>query len=99
MTALLPSEIEPWLDRWLGNGWTARPLAGDASVRAYFRVIDAGRRSWILAWYPDEVRDQLTRFLRAYEAVAPWATLPEVVHSCDVAVLQEDVGDASRSRS
>lgn len=47
----------------------------------------------MLAWYPEEVRAQLARFLGAYEAVAPHGRVPEVLQSCDVAVLQHDVGD------
>lgn len=95
MTTVFPSDVQPWLDRWLGGGWNARPLAGDASVRAYFRVTDRDGRSWIVAYYPEEVRDQLTRFLRAYEAVEPWARLPKVVQACELAVLQQDVGDTT----
>jgi aminoglycoside/choline kinase family phosphotransferase len=71
----------------------ARPLAGDASVRAYYRVTAPDGRTWILAYYPEEVRGQLARFLSSYEAVAPHARLPEVLQHCDVAVLQHDVGD------
>ncbi|HEX7809415.1 MAG TPA: phosphotransferase, partial [Thermoanaerobaculia bacterium] len=41
----------------------------------------------------EEVRGQLARFLASYEAVAPHARLPEVLHHCDIAVLQNDVGD------
>jgi aminoglycoside/choline kinase family phosphotransferase len=89
----LPSEAAPWLDRWLGPGWSARPLAGDASVRAYYRVTGGDGRNWILAYYPEEVRGQLARFLAAYDALAPYGPLPEVVEHCDVAVLQRDVGD------
>lgn len=93
MTSSVPHDVEPWLDRWLGSGWSARPLAGDASYRAYFRVTDANGRTWILAYYPEEVRDQLTRFLGAYETVAPHARLPRLEHACEVAALQQDVGD------
>ena len=34
----LPAEAAQQLNQWLGPRWSARPLAGDASVRAYFRV-------------------------------------------------------------
>ena len=47
----------------------------------------------MLAWYPEEVRAQLHRYLGATEAVAPHVRVPEVLQSCDVAVLQYDVGD------
>ncbi|HUR81577.1 MAG TPA: phosphotransferase [Thermoanaerobaculia bacterium] len=89
----VPGEAASWLDRWLGRGWSARPLAGDASVRAYFRVTAADGRTYMLAWYPEEVRAQLRRYLGATEAVAPHVRVPEVLHACDVAVLQHDAGD------
>ena len=34
----LPSAAADSLTEWLGEGWSARPLAGDASARAYYRV-------------------------------------------------------------
>jgi N-acetylmuramate 1-kinase len=89
----LPPEASTHVDEWLGQGWSAQPLAGDASVRAYYRITAADGRTYMLAWYPEEVRAQLTRFLEAYETVAPHGRLPEVLHHCDVAVLQSDVGD------
>lgn len=89
----LPREAAPYLDDWLGPHWTARPLAGDASVRAYYRVTAADGRTYMLAWYPEEVRAQLQRFLDATESVAPYAPVPEMLRHCDVAVLQYDAGD------
>lgn len=89
----LPSEAAPYLDDWLGPHWTAQPLAGDASVRAYYRVTAADGRTYMLAWYPEEVRSQLQRFVSATESVAPYAPLPEMLQHCDVAVLQHDAGD------
>jgi aminoglycoside/choline kinase family phosphotransferase len=76
----------------LGGGWSAQALAGDASVRAYYRI-SSGGRTFMLAYYPPEVRTQLRRFLGAYEAVAPHSRVPEVLQDCDVAVLQYDVGN------
>jgi aminoglycoside/choline kinase family phosphotransferase len=89
----VPQEAARYLDEWLGAGWSAAALAGDASVRAYFRITAADGRTYMLAWYPTEVRAQLARFLGAYEAIAPHGRVPEVLRSCDVAVLQHDVGD------
>jgi N-acetylmuramate 1-kinase len=89
----LPLEAVPHVDRWLGPGWTARPLAGDASVRAYYRVTAADGETFILAYYPEEVRGQLARFLGAYEALAGHGTIPEVLQHCELAVLQRDAGD------
>lgn len=89
----LPPEAAQYVEQWLGPGWTASPLAGDASVRAYFRITAGDGRTYMLAWYPEEVRAQLRRFLGASEALAPHARVPGVLHACDVAVLQNDVGD------
>lgn len=92
MTAL-PPEAARYVDEWLGNEWEARPLAGDASVRAYYRIAAADGKSYILAYYPQEVRAQLARFLASYEAVSPHGRVPAVLQHCDVAVLQDDVGN------
>jgi aminoglycoside/choline kinase family phosphotransferase len=89
----LPDEAAAWLTRWLGPGWSARPLAGDASVRAYYRIAAADGRTHMLAYYPEEVRHQLVRFLGAYDAIAAHARVPEVLQHSDLAVLQHDVGD------
>ena len=89
----VPTEAAAYLDQWLGAGWTAKGLAGDASVRAYFRVTVPDGRTFMLAWYPEEVRAQLARYRGATEAVAPHARVPELLHHCDVAALQQDVGD------
>ena len=92
MTAL-PADAAQYVDQWLGAGWTARPLAGDASVRAYYRIEMPDGRTYMLAYYPPEVRAQLMRYLGATESVAPHARVPEVLQHCDAAVLQHDVGD------
>lgn len=89
----LPPDAAQWLTTWLGAGWTARPLAGDASVRAYYRVASEEGQTYILACYPEEVRPQLARFLGAYEAISGHGRVPEVLHHADAAVLQRDVGD------
>ena len=91
----LPAETVPYVDQWLGPGWTASPLAGDASVRAYYRLTAGDGTSYILAYYPEEVRPQLARFLGAYEAVSPHGRVPGVLHHCEMAVLQRDVGDVT----
>jgi N-acetylmuramate 1-kinase len=93
LTMSLPDEAAAWLDTWLGPGWTAQPLAGDASVRAYYRIATADGRTHMLAYYPEEVRHQLVRFLGAYDAIVRHARVPEVLEHADVAVLQHDVGD------
>lgn len=47
----------------------------------------------MLAYYPEEVRHQLARFLGAYDVLTEHVRIPEVLHHADVAVLQHDVGD------
>ncbi len=89
----LPTEAAACLDEWVGPGWTVRPLAGDASVRAYYRVTAADGTTYILTYYPPEVRSQLERFLAAYRAIVPHSRVPEVLQSCDYAMLQRDVGE------
>jgi aminoglycoside/choline kinase family phosphotransferase len=89
----LPPEVEASLSDWLGAGWRAQPLAGDASVRAYYRITAGDARTYMLAYYPDEVRPQLKRGLSAYGALAGRAPLPPVLHASDDAVLQFDAGD------
>jgi len=89
----LPADASDALNRWLGDGWTATLLTGDASVRVYYRVKTPDGRSLMLTWYPDEVRNDLKRVLGAYRAASKHAYLPKVVDSNDAAMLQEDVGD------
>jgi aminoglycoside/choline kinase family phosphotransferase len=89
----IPEEAARSLSEWLGDRWTAQPLAGDASVRAYYRITAGDGRTYKLAWYPEEVRAQLRRFLGANESLAAHAPVPEVLYACESAVLQFDAGD------
>lgn len=91
-SSAVPEEASAVLREWLGEGWTIEPLAGDASVRAYYRVRGPGQ-TYMLAYYPGEVRAQLRRFLDAYQLVSPHVQVPEVIRSSECAVLQRDVGD------
>ena len=36
--AEVPAELSTALQSWLGDGWSAVQLTGDASVRVYYRV-------------------------------------------------------------
>ncbi len=92
MTSHLPQDASDFVSEWLGTGWSVNPLRGDASVRAYYRILSGDER-YMLAYYPEEVRNQLRRFLGAHDAIAANARIPEVIHHCDIAVLQRDVGD------
>jgi aminoglycoside/choline kinase family phosphotransferase len=92
-TAVLPDEAAAFVSEWLGESWTAQPLAGDASARAYFRISGPDRQTYVMAYYPEEMRGQLRRFLDAYRAIAPHGRVPEVLRHSDCAVVQRDVGD------
>lgn len=89
----LPPDAAAFVRARLGDAWTARPLAGDASIRVYYRVATEAGETYILAWYPPEVLPQLHVFLDAYRAVAPYARVPELVAEGETSVLQQDVGD------
>jgi len=89
----LPEEAAAFLRECVGDAWSAEPLAGDASVRRYFRVKLQDGSTHMLAYYPREVRAQLRQFLDAYHAVLPHGSVPEVLRHSDAAVLQVDVGD------
>lgn len=89
----LPTEAVPHLTEWLGPDWSARPLAGDASVRAYYRVTGADGTNYILTYYPEDVRPQLARVMAAFEAVSPHGRVPRMLHHAAAVTLQEDVGE------
>ena len=89
----LPDAAAKSLTGFVGEGWTAQPLLGDASTRQYFRVRLAGGGTRILAYYAPELRPQLRRFLDAYAAVSPHARVPEVLAYDEACTLQTDVGD------
>lgn len=95
MAPMLPrSEAHPFLDR---SGWGSGeilPLAGDASFRRYFRVVDGGRIA-VLMDAPPEHED-----VRAFVAMAVWLresgfSAPQIIAS-DMDhgfLLLEDFGD------
>ncbi len=89
----LPSEAETFVREWLGERWSAQALPGDASVRAYYRIAGPDGKTYMLAYYPPEVRSQLRRFMAAYEAVSQQGSVPRVLRHSEAAVVQNDVGD------
>ena len=92
-TAELPAAATAALQSWLGDGWSAVRLTGDASVRVYYRITAGDGKSHMLTWYPAEVRHDLTRVLSAYRAASKHAYLPKLIEHSDAAMLQQDVGD------
>lgn len=93
MSTPLPPDAVSFVREILGEEWTARPLAGDASVRVYYRLATPDGKTYILSWYPPELRPQLRRFLDAYRTLVPHARVPELLASSESAALQQDVGD------
>src|SRR5215212_4009019 len=93
MSPPLPPDAAALVREILGEEWTARPLAGDASVRAYYRLATPDGRTVILSWYPPDVRPQMQLFLHAYRALSPHVRVPELLATSDSAALQQDVGD------
>jgi len=89
----LPPDAASHLTGWLGPDWSAHPLAGDASVRAYYRVRAGDGTSYILTYYPEDVRPQLSRVMAAFAAVSPHGRVPRMLHHADAVTLQEDVGE------
>lgn len=92
-TTPLPAEAATALGEWLGTNWTATALTGDASVRIYYRIRRYAGETFVLAFYPVDVRPELHRFMDAYRAVAKHAYVPRVIEHNEFAVLQQDVGD------
>src|SRR5438105_1870316 len=89
----IPAEATAALNAWLGDGWSATALTGDASVRVYYRIACADGKRAMLTWYPAEVRHDLNRVLAAYRAASKHAYLPKVIEHNETAMLQQDVGD------
>jgi aminoglycoside/choline kinase family phosphotransferase len=92
-TAELPVEVNTALRSWLGDGWSAAQLPGDASVRVYYRITAGDGNRHMLTWYPVEVRHDLPRVLSAYRAASKHAYLPKLMEHGDAVMLQQDVGD------
>lgn len=90
---LIPEEVSAFLNGWLGDAWRARGLHGDASVRAYYRVSTAEGAQYMLAYYPESVREGLVRFVTAYRAIEEHARVPAILREGNATIIQDDVGD------
>lgn len=93
MTQILPEEATAALRAWYADDWSVEPMQGDASVRAYYRLRNGAGSRLMFAYYPEAVRSGVSRFVRAYEAIAGHARVPAIVQQGPVAIVQEDVGD------
>jgi len=88
----LPGDARPFVNQWLGSGWRAARLAGDASVRQYYRLTK-GEATYMVAYYPEAVRGGVKRFLEAYRAIESETRVPTLLCHSECAVAQTDVGD------
>jgi aminoglycoside/choline kinase family phosphotransferase len=93
MSSSLPDDVVPFLRESIGETWEVSPLLGDASTRGYYRISTPAGKRYMLAYYPEVARQDVARFLRAYEAIMTTTRIPEVHYHGSAAVLQEDVGD------
>jgi N-acetylmuramate 1-kinase len=91
----LPDDVTSYLNGWLGDAWRARGWHGDASARAYFRVSTSSGAQYMLAYYPDSVREGLIRFVNAYRAIEGHARVPSIIRHGDATIVQDDVGDVT----
>ncbi|HVT02736.1 MAG TPA: phosphotransferase [Thermoanaerobaculia bacterium] len=88
----LPDEVAEFLGKSLPGAWSATALRGDASVRGYFRVTTSDG-SYMMAYYPESIREGLRRFLDAYDAIRDHSRVPRVLQHSPFAILQHDLGD------
>lgn len=51
-----------------------------------------------MAFYPEQIRDQVGSFVTAFEAVRGTASVPEIIRHCESAIGQRDAGDETLSR-
>ncbi|HEV7667993.1 MAG TPA: phosphotransferase [Thermoanaerobaculia bacterium] len=90
------SDLAPWL---AARGFTPEriePLPGDVSPRRYGRVRLAGGAGAILAYYPEEIREVASRFLRTTELLQSVQVPVPRVLTVDLArgwMLIEDLGE------
>lgn len=94
----LHSDIRELLDRRLGDdAWTLEVLRGDASSRQYARARSTSGETFVVTYYPDDVRPHLSRFLAAHSMLSGTVPIPELVESCSSGLLQHDVGEINIS--
>jgi aminoglycoside/choline kinase family phosphotransferase len=92
------SDLEEWLQE-LGIAalsWT--PLAGDVSLRRYYRIDRQNAPSLLAAYYPESLRETMTRFAAAAALLASAGVRVPEIHQSDVRhgwMLLEDLGSAT----
>jgi aminoglycoside/choline kinase family phosphotransferase len=98
MTSLGEPSLEE-LTKWLGRRGivplTWSRLTGDVSSRRYFRLRTSSGENYILAYYPEALRDVCFTYIRTTNLLADAAVrVPKVLeHDCESGLmLLEDVG-------
>ncbi len=87
--------MQQWLQQVLHPGFAVHPLAGDASFRRYFRVLEADGSTWVLMDAPPEHED-----VKPFLAVRAWlehaglrVSALKAENQTDGFLLLEDFGD------
>ena len=99
--ATLPAAVAAFLEQRRDPGASreeVRPLAGDASTRAYFRLVDARGGSRVLALYPERFAPDELPYLVVGRLLEGWdLPVPRVldVDGPRGIVVIEDLGDVS----
>lgn len=90
-------EVEQFVRERFGTS-EAEPLAGDASVRQYFRVQRPDGGTVVVCWYPPAVRRQLDVALAVWRAIADDVPVPAILGHEGSIVIQQDAGDESLTK-
>lgn len=90
----LNSEIRSLLDQQFGHDeWTLEVLKGDASSRQYARARSASGETFVVTYYPEDVRSHLPRFITAHSMLDGIIQVPRLLDHCTSGLVQHDVGE------
>lgn len=92
----LHQDIRALLDERVGRDeWTLEVLKGDASARQYARARSHSGETFVVTYYPEDVRSHMPRFLTAHSMLSDTLNIPELIDSCECGLLQNDVGEVN----
>lgn len=92
----LHQDIRALLDERAGrDAWTLEVLRGDASSRQYARARADSGETFVVTYYPEDVRSHLPRFIAAHSMLSEALNVPELIDSCSCGLLQHDVGEVN----
>lgn len=96
--AVIAADLRSWFEELGLDARATTPLAGDVSPRRYFRlVLDDGTRL-LAAYYPEELRAAMTRFVAAQALLAGAGVRVPEIHQWSAGrgwMLVEDLGTAT----